>query len=74
MKITGDHKGVLAFKKMYMNDKETALSYLKILKKRKLVYFREANTNNYILFSMNAESEDILKITIFQEGQIKSVN
>jgi hypothetical protein len=74
MKVTGDQKGVLSFKNMYVNDRETAMSYLRILKKRKVVYFRDAHVNSYVLYSINAEDGDIFKITKFQEGQIKSDN
>jgi hypothetical protein len=73
MKVTGDQKGVLALKKLYVNNRETALSYLRVVRKRKVVYFREVESNKYILYAINAEDGDIFKITKFQEGQIKSV-
>ena len=72
MKVTGDQKGVLALKKLYVNNREAALSYLKVVKKRKVVYFRESEGNNYILYAINAEDGGLFKITKFQEGQIKS--
>ena len=72
MKVTGDQKGVLAFKKIYVNDREVALSYLRIVRKREVVYFRDSEANNYVLYSINAEDGDIFKIIKFQEGQIKS--
>jgi hypothetical protein len=72
MKVTGEQKGVLAFKKLYMSDRDTALSYLKIVKNRKVIYFREAISNIYVLYAINFEDGDIFKISKFQEGQIKS--
>jgi len=74
MKVTGDQKGVLAFKKLYVNDRQSALSYLRVVRKRKVVYFRDAEGNNYTLYAINFEDGDIFKITKFQEGQIKTEN
>jgi len=72
MKVTGDQKGVLAFKKLYVNSRDAALSYLKVVRKRKVVYFRDSEGNNYVLYSINFLDGDIFKILKFQEGQIKT--
>jgi hypothetical protein len=71
MKVTGDQKGVLALKKMYVKDREITMSYLKVAKKRNTVYFREFEDIKYVLYAITAEEGDIFKISKFQEGEIR---